>query len=400
MMAGVRTITGRVDKGLFCATALATMLGMQAAQGDEVSLRGSKEVMDVRIVGVNAAGVHVEQAAADGATLSVFGWDEVRGITSEDAKWTAAAAEYRGLADQLWRGRSRIERGDYQLAEPVLKACVSSVQGRKDRNAAVVYEGLLRAALGGDAAQNGCEAAAWWLRTREITVGADQSRPYSNLAPVFDERSGLCFAAPPVFPGDPADIRRTLPLLAEAMQGSAEETRFLAQVYEACAKRAIGEYVNTPARLINTGEEVGTLQEGEVGLGPRRREGTELAWALAAAGDERAEVREAAITVCTRWVNMEGPAAAWALYGRGMARLKSPDEATRKLGLVDLLALPTEHAGKGLRVLEAAGLRRAAEGLAAMQRDDAAEGLLRELADRYPEYAQSEARLEGTQPRG
>lgn len=394
-MRRLNTFLGSTGRGLVHGIAWATLLGTQAVRGDEVSLRGSMEVLEARIVGVDAAGVHVEQATADGQTLTDFGWDEVRGITSDEAKWSSAAAEYRTFADRLWRGRTRIERGDYQLAAPVLRACMPGVKGQTDRNAAVVYEGLLRAALGGDPAESGCEPAAWWLRRGEIVIGTDQTRPYASLTPVFDERSGLCFAAPPVFPGDPADVRRTLPALAEAMQGASEETRFLAQVYEACAKRAVGEYVNTPARLINTGEEVGTLQEGDVGLGPRRREGTELAWALAAAGDERAEVREAAIAVCTRWVNTDGPAAAWALYGRGMARLRSTDDATRKLGLVDLLALPTEHAGKGMRVLEAAGLREAAKGLTAMQRDDAAKGILRDLADRYPEYAPHEARPEG-----
>ena len=96
------------------AIALAGSLWLAHSATAQVELRGGAWVDDA-VVEVGPAGVRV--AAADSSTR-LLGWHEVKRVSGENE---ARAAAFRSLSDDVWRAWMRLQRGDYDLAEPIFE---------------------------------------------------------------------------------------------------------------------------------------------------------------------------------------------------------------------------------------------------------------------------------------
>jgi hypothetical protein len=101
---------------------------------------------------------------AQGDGQSVISWDRVRAVQS--ASHAVIAAGFAERAEQLWRARTRVERGDFASAEPLLDALASGgAEGFTGPSAALVHESLLRCRLH----RGSVTGAVWaWLDWRRI----------------------------------------------------------------------------------------------------------------------------------------------------------------------------------------------------------------------------------------
>ena len=86
---------------------------MSASALGQVELRGDEVAPPGQVVAMDEAGVHLGTGA--GARTMVIGWDRVRRVHGQ------MPAEFAGTADKAWRARTRVERGDFIAAEPLLE---------------------------------------------------------------------------------------------------------------------------------------------------------------------------------------------------------------------------------------------------------------------------------------
>ena len=139
---------------LACALLLAT--SVRAEQGTVVR-RGTMPAIagDVRVVG--AAGVEVRVPGIERPVA--IAWSDVRGI--EGAALGAEARAWRDAGEALWRARTRIQRGDWELAAEPL---------------AVAWKAWSAAPPCADAALAAAAQAEWMMRS---------GRPADAVAPAF-----------------------------------------------------------------------------------------------------------------------------------------------------------------------------------------------------------------------
>ncbi len=170
---------------------LVLALAAPPAAADVVERRGTEPPLEGEIVGLDDAGVRVRSRT--GAEHFVP-WDRVRRVDS--AMPLLHLDRSMKTAEELWRARSRVERFDTALAEPLLERLFEQYRGRSHETALVVAEGLLRCRLArGDqilALLPALETAR--LRRAGITTGS-----YAGLAAVIDPGTFLCPQLPPVW---------------------------------------------------------------------------------------------------------------------------------------------------------------------------------------------------------
>ena len=110
--------------------------------GDMVERRGSEPALEGEITIINEAGVTIRSSLG---AVHVVPWDRVRRVEGKVEDPTLD--EKMAIAVDLWRSRSRVERGDTTLAEPLLERLFERYRGQTHETALVVAEGLLRCRL-------------------------------------------------------------------------------------------------------------------------------------------------------------------------------------------------------------------------------------------------------------
>ena len=125
-------------------------------------------------------------------------WDLVRSIDGlTDPSEREAWETYRQLADDLWRARARVQRGDARLAEPLLEPYFE--QALELENDAelrlIIAEALLRVRLARGAVEEAVPMALETIRLRRAGVVTDR---FERLDPVLDEALWLVPALPPL----------------------------------------------------------------------------------------------------------------------------------------------------------------------------------------------------------
>lgn len=220
--------------------ALATMLPFvvaTAAVADVVEQRGQERhpmlaLDNVTVKKVNENGVTVERP--DGA-VSVLPLDRVRDVritSGGEATRSSLESDWqrqKPTAIKLWRARSRVERGDTALAEPLFESLFERYADESSETALVVAEGLLRCRLArGDQARALLPAlAATRARLRGVSTVS-----YSNLPSVWDAATSLCPQLPPVLPEGPATTA-ALEKLPKFTEGDDPLVREIAALYAA-----------------------------------------------------------------------------------------------------------------------------------------------------------------------
>lgn len=251
-MRGARDNLGRGQAGLTMALVVtaAVAFAVRGACADIVERRGQErdaklELRDVTVTAVGEDGVTIKRS--DG-TAQVIALDRVReigfaapggpGVKPIATDW----ARLQPVALKLWRARSRVERGDTALAEPLLEELFfggrsdagarTSMRPYLDGNsetALVVAEGLLRCRLARGDQAGALLPALTVTRLRQQGVSTDS---YSTLEPVWDAATLLCPQLPPVLPDGPGTVA-ALAKLEPLTRGGDALTSELAALYGA-----------------------------------------------------------------------------------------------------------------------------------------------------------------------
>ena len=125
------------------------------------------------------------------STGRLIPWDQVRLIDDiEDPVLAADWARWQPIANDLWRARTRLQRGDRALSEPLFERhferLIADPAGSE--LALIVAEGLLRSRLRSGAIEALLPAALETARLRRAGFSTDR---YQDLPPVLDEQFWL-----------------------------------------------------------------------------------------------------------------------------------------------------------------------------------------------------------------
>ncbi len=344
---------------------LAAMVGLLATA--QIGLRGGEAAPAGEIVSLDAAGLVLGPPPG---TL-VIGWDRVKSV---EGVWKERAAPFLGSAEQAWRARTRLERGDSLSAEPLFEQLFESYRGKTGATAAVVAEGLLRCRL-----RRGAHVAAIdpWLAMLMAAPTSGLATPVfhpgwaseAGLSPAVDTATGLVPALPPIWLSWPS-------VEAFARQGSPEikdsRAAGIRALYLASAKFECGEAVGVPS--------VGANEPGSQIV-------REIVLSRAGDAEQRASARKSLEE------RMRGSSAnptppwleAWcrAAIGRSLVREDAAD--LKKLGVVELLHIPARFSTMH-PYLAGMALAEASVTLRGLGDESGADTLAKELAEAYPSH--------------
>lgn len=132
------------------------------------------------------------------------------------------ASDYLATAEELWRARIRVARGDTRLAAPILAKHWITYRDLDGATAQLVAEGWLRCALADGDSANVIDA--WIASMRHQAAGAETRFP--ELSPLLDASTGLL---PTLSPFAPSGIRASVIARCDAAiarsSGSQSSTR-------------------------------------------------------------------------------------------------------------------------------------------------------------------------------
>lgn len=368
---------------LLAGARLATLAGGAACAHAQstVSLRGSAEPAVGQVQPLDRAGVTIKTGGApDGAReLRVISWDRVRLVTAADGSPAPMAPALSAYADGLFRARTRLERGDIDLAARAAERLYARGETIEGPSGALLAECVLRVRLARGAHAS---AVAPWLRLLNVRAAAPAAKAdlpvwtggTTSLSPVIDPATGLCPALPPIFSTlrGPAAVRTLADeawSLAAPSAPVAERVRELAAWYKAAASHAAGIIAPLPATAsagavtddgVQLVHELVLARAGSAG--ERERARAALQQRLAALdtqdfADETDPPAPASDTIVrARW------AAGWCHAGLGLSLLREESPESRRRGVLELLHLPARFADE-LPQLTRIALAEAAEAL-------------------------------------
>lgn len=322
-----------------------------------VDLRGG-ETLDAPIAAVGPQGVEV-----GGEAPRTIPWDRVKRVRGEGAEQFAA---HEKIAEDAWRARTRLERGDAALAEPLFESLFARFADTSGPTAELVCQGLLLCRLDRGAV---IEAIRPWLESvRQLSDGAER-RTWPFGAPSVDERTLLSPLLPPLWLDGPAlnaylRTQRATPASEGSPLAAALESwyRFSA--------RAVGGASEPPPEI-----------PPDLAAHPGLLFVSRIVLADVGAGNDRLKARDALQGHIERHRGAWSEAWAHVAIGRSLLDEASPD--IRADGMNHLLQVPARF-GSSQPYL--AGLALAEVG-AAMARDgdeEASSKLLEQLETLYP----------------
>ncbi|MHC5023440.1 MAG: hypothetical protein ACYTGG_05955 [Planctomycetota bacterium] len=347
--------------GLAISISLGAILATPA-RADVVERRGAEPALIGTVVAISDGGVRLRESSGLVRDVS---WDRVSGVQTAFAD--PGLDDRLVMATDLWRARTRLERRDAALAEPLLARWFDDYVGQTNETALVVTEGLLRCYL----ARGAHEAAVLpALEVARLRRAGESTDSYTLLDPVLDETTSLCEALPPVWV-QPRAMARLERDLSRYDSGGDEVVAALASLYRRAVLRQLGrgaeEADETPPRWPD-------------------HPGVELLALLEQVWDAEPEARLHARTRLLRpvgaapsWVE------AWSRLGVGLSLLSGSAEPTRQRGMVALAHVPARF-GASHAYLAGIALARMAEELDSAGDPDAAALVRAELARRYPRH--------------
>ncbi|MEO1008359.1 MAG: hypothetical protein AAFX79_07315 [Planctomycetota bacterium] len=296
------------------------------------------------------------------AGVVVVGWDRV--LRAPSALGVDEAQLARGRA--IWRARTRVERGDRVLAEPILERLFAEPAARTGPTRLVVAEGLLRCRLARGATAAAVEPWLAWLDASAVRepntayAGRDWSAR-AGLAGVTDDATELCPQLPPMWLGTTA---APLVLGLEPIEGERAKTAALRRLYQASLEHELGR-------------SIGELPEAN------RDDGVALVREIVAAraGDD-AERNAARAKLGRRLESARGWRRAWVLAGLGRSLVAEDDRESRLRGVARLLRVNLLHRRHAPTLADIA-LAEAAVVLDRLGENDAARRLAADLQRRH-----------------
>ncbi len=350
---------GRTSRALSAGLLVTVVALMSAgpAQADRLHRRGEPAPLEGRTLDVTADGVLFRTSRGSDAGDSLFTWDRVKRLETDQQQFAAAWETHRDLSERLWRARSRVERSDYSAAEPILDELFEETMHRTGTTALIVAEGLLRCRLAREAR---AAAVLPWLELHRLLGAGLKPTAYLSMRPIVDPQSGLCPQLPPMW-GKSAGVEQMLADLNHYVPDAPASAR-LAALYARAARLWLGLSVDDAAAFYR-GDEAWDRDAGVV-----------VVTALVAALERVRPLPLDVEKVMARPLREPGPLTPWALFMRGAVRVEDRDLDRRREGLVDLLTIPATY-GQEHRYLAGFAIERAASILESMGRGPAADSL-------------------------
>ncbi len=165
---------------------------VNAAGADVVIQRSGMAAIEGHITKLDDAGITIQRST--GAPDFVR-WDMVREVITDHPD--PSLDQRLKDADSLWRARTRLERNDTTLAEPLFERLFEKYRGQTNETALLVCEGLLRCRLARGANDAAVIPALETARLRRAISTA--SNIYNLLPPAIDDRTSLCPSLPPTW---------------------------------------------------------------------------------------------------------------------------------------------------------------------------------------------------------
>lgn len=165
------------------------------AMSETVMRRGGGESISAMKIEIRPEGLFVVRAS--GAS-QLIPWDMVQSIEGiQDAANEAAWNRTQPMAEDLWRARTRLQRGDGRLAEPLFEKHFEAIrtQAGGSELSLVVAEGLLRSRLASGALETALPCALETIRLRRAGVKTER---YLGLPEIIDEQLWLVPRLPPI----------------------------------------------------------------------------------------------------------------------------------------------------------------------------------------------------------
>lgn len=303
---------------------LSAWLGLSLSLGlDVIDLRGDRGELKGSILSSDESSLRYEDQ--DGNRQRVA-WDLVRDIRlDDDAQPTAMMKTQLKRADDIWRARSRLQRGDVLLAEPLFERLFRPSAQNRDETSLIIAEGLLRCRLSRGRLVDSILPALETMRLKRLGVETDR---YAQMGILSDPESQLCIYLPPAW-GHERVGPRVLAQIDEWDAGGDDSLAEIARAYRILAAH--------PSGLIP----LDVLDGQDWSNGP----GIEL---LTLALESRSESSEQRRTARDRLRQMFKKASVWnrpwLRYILGVSLLLEPGEGMRRKGLVELAWLPAFHA--------------------------------------------------------
>jgi hypothetical protein len=329
------------------------------AAADMIERRGSAQALEGRITGVDDNGVTLRSPLG---AIHIVPWDRVRDLKGIDTDPTLAQRMKTALS--LWRARSRVERGDTTLAEPLLERRFEEFRGRTHETALVVAEGLLRCRIArGDHVLSVIPA----LEVGRLRRAGIDTASYSMLPRIFDTEYAVCEQLAPVWLPTPqlASLAHDL----ETYDARDDEViEALRAYYHRAALRVLARRTgDAPKRTV---EQPGVVLlerlDACIGADADRRNGS------------REQLRRAI-------VSMPPWAEAWARYQIGVSLLMESGLVYTQEGAVSLAHLPARFS-RTQPYLTGLALQRIAETVEGLGDVEAAERLRFELQRSLPRH--------------
>lgn len=312
----------------------------------QLELRGSEtpppgDVLAVSIEGVTV-GFPPPAPGAAGPTVSpaVVGWDRVRAVAPPN---DGAARPFMAIADKAWRARTRVERGDLAGAEPLLDELHATYAGLTGPTAAVVGQSLLRCRLARGAQILAIGPWLTWLGSGvapSTPPPAKRGTPKDDPEPIvlsvpspesLDPATGLVPALAPFWldgPGLQAFARGKPPGVPGADATAAQKkAAALAMLYWQAARFECGL---DPGPLDAGASDPGLALVQQI--------------VLARCGDPAQREKSREMLRARLKGKPEGWAEAWCRAGIGRSLLREDAVESRRLGVIELLHVPSRLA--------------------------------------------------------
>ncbi len=298
-----------------CIATSFVLLVVSYARADSVERRGSEPSLSGDITKIDDAGVTVR---SDLGASHFVPWDRVRRIDAQNRD--PVSPRRMETAVRLWRARSRVERHDTTLAEPLLERLFEFYRGQTHETALVVAEGLLRCRLARGDHVRAVLATLETTRLRRAGVSTDS---YTMLVEVIDQTTSLCPQLAPVWLPSPL-LTKLNHDLAEYDPHGDEVVGAVAALYRRAIQQTLGEVDDqTPVK---------TLPD-HVGVAFLSR--------LVACNSLDADERHSARNALTRSLGDLSPwAESWARLHIGLSLTRETGVGRQQQGIVSLLHVP------------------------------------------------------------
>ena len=331
-----------------------------SARADLVERRGSEPPVAGEITRIDDAGVTVR---SDLGASHFVPWDRVRRVEAEDQD--PRLAERMERATRLWRARSRVERHDTTLAEPILERLFEQYRKQTHETALVVAEGLLRCRLARGDHVRAVIPALETARLRRADVTTDS---YANLPAVIDESMSLCPLLAPAWLPSPLLAKLQYDLGEYDAQGD-EIVAAIASLYRKAVEHTLGG--SDPQAVSPVWPEHG---------------GVKLLSRVVACGAVDAKERQTArIDRARRMADRPAWAQAWSRLHIGLSLVGETGLGRQQQGIVSLLHVPARFANSQ-PYLTGLALTYAAKALEATGDSEGAASLRVELRRTLPNH--------------